>query len=1036
MRYHQRLDILVIAAMVSAASYGGTLYVDDNATGANNGTSWADAYLYLQDALAVAGWADTICVAQGTYRPDESAYLDGLIDDDRRASFTLKMGVTLLGGFAGVGAGDPDARDVVLYPTILSGDLEGNDPAEMDLGLMLNAISREDNSIHVVVGTGTNNSAALDGFTITGGNANVPGYDGEWVSTEYGGGLYNAPGDCIVRDCVFVANSAQAGGGVYNRDGSRPVFVNCRFRRNVYSGMYNDTQSSPTLDDCVFEEHLRSGVANYDRSSPILTECRFSRNGSEYDFGGGICNGGGSSPVIQHCLFEDNFSGQRGGALYFADKSNAAVTDCMFRRNRGTWFGGAVFSELSSPVFQRCVFEDNESNSGGAISVGNWSWYEGANSEVKIENCLFRQNRAIQQGPVVGRGGAISAIIWQQNRLSVTNCTFAGNTAPQGRALLFDSFMHNSASEVIVKNCILWDGGDEIVSLDKTVVAQYSNIQGGYDGQANLNAPPMFVDSEQGDFRLMSESPCVDKGDNTVVAEGTIDLNGNLRIRGQAVDMGAYELPIELGAIIYVDDNAPGTNKGTNWENALWRLQDAIALAQPGQEIRVSEGTYRPAGPNGSRWASFQLKSGVAIKGGYDGYGAADPDARDVKAFKTILSGDLDGSMGELTKESFASVMVPRYSSTTASYHVVMAAGVDATAVLDGFTITGGVANGSGFDTVDDITSYDGGGIYCVNASPTLVDCTIRGNCVVFTPGGAGPMGGGMYNLNGNPTLTRCVFELNAADDWDSDSMAGGLMNYFGEIRLTECVFSDNRSYTSGGGIYNAFGKVVLERCRFEGNHARSCGAISNERGELILRNCMLVGNSAESSTGGIGNYGPCIVTHCTFAGNSNYAFAHFLFEDKPSVISNCIFWDGGQEILASEGDLLEVRFSDVQGGWPGQGNLDVEPLFAGSANGDYRLKSQAGRWNAVSSSWVRDAVTSPCIDAGDPYGSIGLEPFPNGGVVNLGFDGGTAEASKSWFGGDCAAVYAGDINGDCRVDLADLAILSQHWLVDGSGPR
>ena len=544
MRHDQELGVLILVVILSATCFGGTLYVDDSATGVNNGSSWTDAYRYLQDALMMASGGDEIRVAQGVYTPDQFALSDRP-SLGRYETFGLKNGVKLLGGFAGVGASDPDVRNVGLYPTILSGDLEGNDPAEMDLGLMLNAVSREDNSIHVVVGTGTNNSAVLDGFTITGGNANIPGDDGEWVSTEYGGGLYNGPGDCTVRDCVFVANSAQAGGGVYNRDESRPVFVSCGFRRNVYSGMYNDAQSSPVLEGCMFEEHLGSGVVNFDRSNPTLTNCQFLRNGSEYEFGGGICNGGGSCPVINACRFDSNFSGQRGGALYCADKSDAVVSDSLFTRNRGTWYGGAVFSELSRPVFRRCVFEDNESNSGGAIGVGNWSWYEGAGSEVTIENCLFTLNHAGQQGPVAGRGGAISAEIWQQNRLIVTNCTFAGNAAPTGRAIFCDSFMHNSASEVTVSNCILWDGGNEAASLDKTAIGiRYSDIQGGFAGEGNLAVDPMFADATNGDYHLKSQagrwdptakgwvrdavtSPCIDAGDpDTAIGVEPFPNNG------------------------------------------------------------------------------------------------------------------------------------------------------------------------------------------------------------------------------------------------------------------------------------------------------------------------------------------------------------------------------------------------------------------------------------------------------------------------------------------------------------------------------
>jgi len=126
------------------------VYVDDTATGVNNGTSWQDAFTDLQTALATVN-SDEIRVAQGTYKPTA-----GL---DRTAGFQLKNGVNLRGEYAGFGAPDPDARDVELYETILSGDI----------GTPSNS---SDNSYHVITGDGTNATAVLDGFTITFGNGN------------------------------------------------------------------------------------------------------------------------------------------------------------------------------------------------------------------------------------------------------------------------------------------------------------------------------------------------------------------------------------------------------------------------------------------------------------------------------------------------------------------------------------------------------------------------------------------------------------------------------------------------------------------------------------------------------------------------------------------------------------------------------------------------------------------------------------------------------------------------------------------------
>jgi hypothetical protein len=104
-------------------------------------------------------------------------------------------------------------------------------------------------------------------------------------------------------------------------------------------------------------------------------------------------------------------------------------------------------------------------------------------------------------------------------------------------------------------------------------------------------------------------------------------------------------------------------------------------------------------------------------------------------------------------------------------------------------------------------------------------------------------------------------------------------------------------------------------------------------------------------------------------------------------------------------------------------------------ANGDYHLKSQAGRWDADEGRWTIDEMTSPCIDAGDPTGPIGTEPFPNGGIINIGAHGGAAEASKSYFGKPtCETIIAGDVNGDCAVDLRDFWFIALHWMQD-NGP-
>jgi len=131
---------------------------------------------------------------------------------------------------------------------------------------------------------------------------------------------------------------------------------------------------------------------------------------------------------------------------------------------------------------------------------------------------------------------------------------------------------------------------------------------------------------------------------------------------------------------------------------------------------------------------------------------------------------------------------------------------------------------------------------------------------------------------------------------------------------------------------------------------------------------------------------------------------------------------------LASD---IHINYSDVCNEvWAGAGNINADPIFADPNNGDYHLKSQAGRWDANEGRWTKDDVTSPCIDAGDPASPIGLEPFPNGGIINMGAYGGTEQASKSYFGKPtCETIVAGDINGDCVVNFKDFAFMAFHWL-------
>jgi hypothetical protein len=207
---------------------------------------------------------------------------------------------------------------------------------------------------------------------------------------------------------------------------------------------------------------------------------------------------------------------------------------------------------------------------------------------------------------------------------------------------------------------------------------------------------------------------------------------------------------------------------------------------------------------------------------------------------------------------------------------------------------------------------------------------------------------------------------------------------------------------------------MLLDRCTISGNYAGLSFA-ADSRG--IIRNCIICGNGRpdEASVYGVhSDRSDLLIDNCTVVANAGLSCNRPSVSNPKVRIISCIFWGNGTGRITGVADAVTVTYSDVQGGWLGEGNIDVEPLFLDEGHwasgkpddpnddswveGDYHLKSQAGRWDAASESWVIDDVTSPCIDTGDPNSPVDDEPEPNGGRVNIGAYGGTAEASKSYF--------------------------------------
>lgn len=469
--------------------------------------------------------------------------------------------------------------------------------------------------------------------------------------------------------------------------------------------------------------------------------------------------------------------------------------------------------------------------------------------------------------------------------------------------------------------------------------------------------------------------------------------------------------------IIYVDGDATGANDGTSWTDAYSYLAYALADAASGDEIRVAKGIYRPdqglvAIPEFDwRTATFELTDGLALRGGYAGLGGTDPNTRDPELYKTILSGDLNGDDVEVANP-FDLADEPTRADNC---HSVVT--ITGPAALEGVVITGGHAAGH----ISPRPAL-GGGLSATGEGITIRDC-------VFTSNFAGGAGGGLYAENAALLLERCTFYRNAAgyisapDEEPVEVLmllggpGGGLMLLGSGAVLVDCVLSENRA-TWGGAIRSSNPRYTeAVNCLMTANMAVYGGAFFSEGGLLKILNCTAVGNYAAEG---------CFLIEVT---------APVRGKPTPWIeVNSCILADCGNEI-SNGSAALTIKYTDIVAGssavsdparsvvW-GPGNIEADPLFAAlgywadvhdpnlvvepnDANavwidGDYHLQSKAGRYDPNSRAWLRDAASSPCLDAGDPAQPFDTEPAPNGLQANMGAYGGTAQASKSeyswWF--------------------------------------
>ncbi len=510
--------LLVTALALACASQAeATCFVNQAASGLNDGSSWTDAYVDLQSAINSTA-CDEIWVAEGVYKPGASG--------DDTAAFNLRPGVALYGGFAGSEASVAD-RNLSLHRSVLSGDID-NDDAHAATGQIDETAAdiSGDNSMYLmkldgtVAGSPITSSTVVDGFTLTGATYSALLCQGSYTSSECSPNLRNLTfaGNSSAREGAAILIEASYGGA------ARPTISSSLFKGNtskdggaIFVVALERGISDLNLDDVIFD----SNVATH-RGGAIYVDAEF--------------DGDQNTLEINHTHFTNNSSSAGGGALYAEINDSGIlemdVTGSTFDSNNGL-YGGAIYAithnaQLVGKFINSTFYENGAVYEGGAISLSNL-FSPGAGVHL-FNNVTFKGNHAVGDGMVDGTGGAIEIYNYPAAPgagVSLTNTILSGDlaTSPTDGPEIHNSY------------------GYSVVTIDHSIVtgscpdaSTCTNVS----SADPLLGPLGYFFSRTPVMRPGIGGSAIDAGDDATCEAN--DQRGFARPQGAHCDIGAIEM--------------------------------------------------------------------------------------------------------------------------------------------------------------------------------------------------------------------------------------------------------------------------------------------------------------------------------------------------------------------------------------------------------------------------------------------------------------------------------------------------------------
>ncbi|HEX42842.1 MAG TPA: hypothetical protein ENN81_12400 [Phycisphaerales bacterium] len=1026
--------VILLSLACAPAASANILLVDADAVGANNGSSWANAYKYLQDALAAAKPGDEIRVAQGIYKPDRGV---GVTSGDRNASFRLSSGVAIRGGYAGYGEPDPDARDFGAYHTILSGDLLGNDVglAAFDfenLHAFVTQAERADNSYSVVTAVQVDHSSVLEGLVIASGHAD---HVGATVGDRRGcgAGLFIDQAAPVIEHCIFVSNAvyrtvlSARGAAVYVTGGA--IFRDCLFIQNVAFGA-NTTAAGgavfhaggqPLFEECRFylnrtlgyDSDYYGGAVYSDSGRITLADAVFIENSASF-IGGAVYGSPGSVLEITGSVFERNTTAQAGGALY-GEQCTLDVEDCVFVDNAAAGEGGAVGAHLARITLVESTFTGNEAQSGGAVAFSHCT------ESAVVTACRFEDNVA------GGHGGALYAI---NSEPAFTDCEFVANGGRSGGAVHFEQ----CAGASIVGGAFTGN------------VAVGSQSQGG--AIASIASELIIADVR---FTLNQ----ADAGGAVFAREGTLLAGGSTFSRNVASQGGAVvgdTTHVTLGDSVFV------RNQSSNQGGAVCTTDSGVSLVGCSFTVNTARKGGAVFSRKGAQWSAdrcYFLTNAAVDDGGALALeeGPAMPVIRNSLIAGNVADDRGGAFHGQECNLVLTNVTIAHNTSSRAGGLYAHASYIRLNnCIVWGNSDNSGAGLSSQVDADAPVTA-----IHCciqnhtgqfgvdgninldpVFANPLGRDYHLKLNSPCIDAGDNALVGPGATDLDGRIRIVRTAVDMGCYEfpgpfNWYVSRQSGSDTNAGWRIESPFQTIAHAMELAARGDTVLILPGVYTEEIRFNGKAVTVQGlpvdgdiarvrnpegfAVSFYNGEgpdSVVRNLIV----ADSLTGVFVAGSAPSIQNLTIVNNA-YGIGTYVGGD-PNVRS-CIFYNNIERDFYG----CDVTYSRTQRVISTGGNITADPLFADAAAGDYHLRSRRGRFRVSDGRWVLDTQTSPCVDAGDPSVYPDGEKTPHGGRLNMGAFGGTAYASMSEWS------VAGDANYDGKVDFYDFAIVLENWLAD-----